>query len=619
MFCNLCGANIPDGSPRCSKCKNFFPKNLGAYSYKVILASFSGYNAKKETAKFLAAKTPGATLADILKRLDSLPLVIVRRVDENKARELERTLSRLGARIRFVPLIENDQEKARLIAELGRPLKKSYVEGEPLTIPRSVERLETETRNRYIGVKFILAVVTIATFILLFLVLPRYYSNFYEQQKRNSQPDMDQPTPGSPLGSPGGEETDAGPDAIKLREAPTIVIEGIVPPSQDPTAAEGLSYFQRGFYAEALEKFIEALKRDPADNQLKTDVALCYLAIGWQALDKGDLGGGERNFNDCLTYSEQYQAYEGLGYIAGKKNDLALSEKYYLKALEINPGAEEALLNLGIVYYYEEKLDQALESLTKYAQANPADETAKYYIEKIKRESPVENGLDTRETGHFVVKYSGSNKNLVSDWLLPVLEEAYSVVGERLGYYPDRKITVILYTDQDFETATDSPGWAGAIFDGKIRIPIKGASGSNDLLRKMVIHEYAHAVIFELAGAACPTWLNEGLAQIMEGAAVDQADGVAMSYVKLKGHAIPLESLNGSFTSMSSENAYSAYMMSLSAVDFLRKKYGMSSIKAILAGIKEGKSLDGATMAALRISLDDFVERWTVYLQNRPQ
>ncbi len=101
MFCNLCGANIPDGSPRCSKCKNFFPKNLGAYTYKVILVSFSDYTAKKETAKFLAARTPDATLGEVVKRLDSLPLVIAKRVDEKKARELEEALTRLGARTRF--------------------------------------------------------------------------------------------------------------------------------------------------------------------------------------------------------------------------------------------------------------------------------------------------------------------------------------------------------------------------------------------------------------------------------------------------------------------------------------------------------------------------------------
>jgi tetratricopeptide (TPR) repeat protein len=620
MFCNLCGANIPDGSPRCSKCKNFFPKNLGAYTYKVVLESFSSYTAKKETAKFLASRTPGVALAEIVKRLDSLPLVIARRVDEKRARELEGTLTRIGARTRFVPLIENEGQKAELIAELKRPLKRSYAEGKPLAIPMSVERLETETKKRTVSPRFILVAVTVLICLVLFVIL-QYYRNFYEKQKNSPQPFMDQPTSESPLGAPSENkgQGDGLPPDITAREAPSFVIPEIVSPPQDPAAAEGLSLFQRQLYDRALDKFLDARKKDPTDSYLNRNIALCYLALGWQALSKNDLDGAKENLNDSLTYSEEYQAYEGLGYIAGKNNDLAMAEKYYLKALEINPKADEVMLSLGLTYYYQEKLDLALSRLTEYAQTNPTDETAKYYIEKIKRENPVESSLNTRETGHFVVKYSGSNNSLVGDFLLPILEDAYATVGQRLGYYPDHKITVIFYTDQEFRAATDSPGWAGAIFDGKIRIPIKGASDSTDLLEKMAIHEYTHAAVFDLAGQACPAWLNEGLAQSMERAPIDQADAAVIDYMRLKGANIPLASLTDSFTNMSPESAYTAYMMSLSATDFLIKKYGMSSVKAILAGIKGGQTMDGAMQAVLLISLDDFVDRWAVYLQNKPR
>lgn len=615
MFCNLCGANIPDGSPRCSKCKNFFPRNLGAYSYKVILASFSGYTAKKETAKFLAARTPGVTLADIIKKLDSLPLVIAKGIDEQKARELERALTRIGARVRFVPLIESEQDKARLIDELKRPLKRSYTEGKPLPIPRSVERLETETKKRVIGFKFILVAIAIIAAVILFVILPRYYSNFYEQQ-RNNPPATDRPTSEAPIPEPGGGGQ-IPPADLTVGEIPAIVFPESISPAQDPVAAEGLSFFQRGLYAEALGKFLEASSRNPGDDRLEKNVALCYLAIGWEALNRDDFEEAEKNLSTSLTYSELYQAYLGLGYIASRRNDLPQAEDYYLRALEINPEAHEIGLNLGIVYYYQEKLDEALESLTEYARTNPDDKTAQYYIDKIKRESPVESGLDTRETGHFVVKYSGSNKNLVGDSLLPILEDAYAMVGERLGYYPDRKITVILYTDQEFKAATNSPGWAGAIFDGKIRIPVKGVSDSTDLLKKMVIHEYTHAVVFELAGQQCPAWLNEGIAQEMEKGPVNEADSIVMEYVILRGPKVPLGMLTESFTTMSPESAYTAYMMSLSAVDFLITKYGMSSVKTLLAGIGQGKSVDEAIQAALMMTLDDFVERWVVYLKNK--
>jgi tetratricopeptide (TPR) repeat protein len=616
MFCYLCGANIPDGSPRCSKCKNYFPKNLGDYPYQVVLTAFADYRAKKETAKYLAAHTPNTPLTAIVKRLEGLPLVIAKKVNSAKAKELEVAFMRLGARVRFVPVIENETEKGRLIAELKRPIKRSYAEGKRLAIPKSVERLETETKTAVVSPKFVLVVVSVVLFAVIFIILPHYYQRFYEEHKGLS---TEAPTPASPLPGPpepGGE--DSVPADVTNREAPVVIIPEITTKPRDPTIEEGISLYQRGKYGEALEKFLSALKKNPVDETLKRNVALSYLALGWDELNKDNLPDAEKYLLESLNYGEQYQAYEGLGFIAEKKKDLASAEKNYAKALELNPEADDVMLSLGIVYYYQERLDDSLALLSKFSERNPSNETARYYIEKIERENPVESGLMKRETGHFVVKYSGSTQTLVGDILLPILEEAYSSVGSRLNYYPNHKVTVILYTDEEFTAATDSPGWAGAIYDGKIRIPTKGVSGSSNDLKKMVFHEYTHALVFDLAGERCPTWLNEGLAQYMEDAPVDPADKLVIDYMKQNGKDLPLKGLSEGFTGMPADAAYTAYMMSLSATSFLIKKYGESSVKAILAAIKAGKSIDQAIQDTLLISFDDFVDRWEVYLQNKP-
>ena len=616
MFCNLCGANIPDGSPQCLKCKNFLPRNLGQYSYKVILASFTDYRAKKETAKYLAAHTPNTTLSAIIKRLDSLPIVVAKKVDAQRAKELEETFSRLGARARFVPVIGSEGEKERLTADLKRPIKRSYTEGKPLPIPKSVERLETETKTAVISPKFIFWAVSTLLIAAVFIAF-QYYTRFYDEQKRATP---GSPTPASTLPTPPGTSSEGPPPAdITTREAPVVIIPEILTRPQDPATEEGTSLYQRGLYAESLKKFLSSLKKDPTDETLKRNVALSYLALGWEELNGENLDAASKYLLESLRYSEQYQAYEGLGYIAEKNKDLATAEKHYAKALELNPGADEVMLSLGVVYYYQERLDESLALLEKFSAKDPANETARYYIEKIKRENPVESGLLTRETGHFVIKYSGSSQDLVGDLLLPILEDAYSSVGSRLNYYPNHKITVILYTDEEFTAATDSPGWAGAIFDGKIRIPTKGVSGSTAILKKMIVHEYTHVLVFDLAGQGCPAWLNEGLAQYMEGAPVDPADRLVIDYMSQNGKDLPLGRLSDGFTGMPADSAYTAYMMSLSATNFLIMKYGESSAKAILALIKSGKTIDQAIQTTLLLSFDDFVDRWEVYLENRPR
>ncbi len=446
MFCNLCGANIPDGSPQCSKCKNFFPRNLGSYSYKAVLTSFADYNAKKETAKYLAAHTPSASLSEIIKKLDSVPLIVAKEVDAAKARELEQTFARLRARLRFVPVFRSEEEKQRLIADLRKPLKHSYVENRELPIPKSVERLETEPKKSVVSARFILIAVSILLLAVIFGVLPQYYKRFYEEQKRERLAPLN-PTPESVVPSPKKTgDVEAPPEAAK-RKIPVIVPE-IIPKPQDPTAQEGISLYQRGLYAEALKKFLSALTKDPQDETLKKNVAASYLALGLEQINKENFEDAQSYITASLKYSEEYEAYEGLGYIAEKKSDYASAEKYYKKVLQLNPGADEAMLSLGVVYYYQERLDESLTLLSKFSAKYPTNETAKYYIGKIQRENPVESDLVTRETGHFIVKYAGSSKNLVADFILPMLEDAYATVGAKLGYYPDHKITVILYTDR---------------------------------------------------------------------------------------------------------------------------------------------------------------------------
>src|SRR5205814_97190 len=63
---------------------------------------------------------------------------------------------------------------------------------------------------------------------------------------------------------------------------------------------------------------------------------------------------------------------------------------------------------------------------------------------------------------------------------------------------------------------TEAPSWAGALNDGKLRIPIGGVDAMNPELGRVLEHELTHSFIRSMARGRCPTWLNEGLAQLME-------------------------------------------------------------------------------------------------------
>lgn len=87
-----------------------------------------------------------------------------------------------------------------------------------------------------------------------------------------------------------------------------------------------------------------------------------------------------------------------------------------------------------------------------------------------------------------------------------LLESAYWRVGTALYTFPDRVITVVLYSALQFRDITRSPSWAAAAYDGRIRIPMRGAlDHSPGELERVLTHELTHAIIRAIAPRAVPT------------------------------------------------------------------------------------------------------------------
>jgi len=89
--------------------------------------------------------------------------------------------------------------------------------------------------------------------------------------------------------------------------------------------------------------------------------------------------------------------------------------------------------------------------------------------------------------------------------------------GSGFGLFPTETIVVLLYPNQDFRDITRSPNWVGALNDGKIRVPVSGLTQMTPDLARVLKHELTHSFVRQITLGRCPTWLNEGLAQLEEG------------------------------------------------------------------------------------------------------
>jgi hypothetical protein len=238
----------------------------------------------------------------------------------------------------------------------------------------------------------------------------------------------------------------------------------------------------------------------------------------------------------------------------------------------------------------------------------------KQALEKAERDRSVEKSYREGESAHFLLKYSGAAAPDLARAMLRELEEDYRFLESGLDYSPPEPIGVILYTDQSFMDITRAPQWAGAINDGRIRVPVQGLSSVTPDLRRVLTHELTHSFITQKTRGRCPTWLQEGVAQWMEGRRSGAAAALLVQSYE-RHSAASLAALEGFWTGLSSDAAAFAYAWSLAAVESIIAAGGMGDVERLLGAVANGPSTEAALRDVLREDYADFEQQAAAYLR----
>jgi len=335
-----------------------------------------------------------------------------------------------------------------------------------------------------------------------------------------------------------------------------------------------------------------------------------FIKTGVEQIKKGDYQAARDSFEGALRITDSAaDGHLGLGIAYFHLKDDRLSERELTRAIEINPRESTAYQVLGELHYRKDDLEAAASAWEKAVELNPSNENLRARLERIRREHKTEKDFNRDVTSHFLTKYEGREKIEAGKIVLRILEDAYGEVGRALQYYPSSDIQVILYSSRQFQEVTDAPGWSGGVYDGKIRIPIGGIEQETPGLRRLLYHEYTHAAVRAIA-SRCPTWLNEGLAQYFEGREVDARQREALRRISEAGNLPPLSNLEGSFMGFDGNQAGYAYLFSLSAVRHMIDKYGMYRVKSVLEELGQGADTAKALSTGLLVSYEDFERGW---------
>jgi tetratricopeptide (TPR) repeat protein len=335
-----------------------------------------------------------------------------------------------------------------------------------------------------------------------------------------------------------------------------------------------------------------------------------HLRDGANLLNRQDFGGARDAFEEALrSYDGDVEAYLGLAVACFHLNRDEDAERALRQAIEINPREKRAYQVLGDLAYRRDDLDGAISNWERVIEIDPSETGLKARIGRLRRESRTEKDFNREVTSHFSVKYEGRERIEAGKIVLRILEDAYSEIGRQLSFYPDQEIAVILYSDRQFREVTDAPGWSAGLYDGKIRIPIGGIEQETPGLRRLLYHEYTHAVVRAITPRV-PTWLNEGLAQYCEGRKIDGQARAVLRALAQAGKLPALRSLEGPFTGLGGAQADYAYLISLSAVSYLGDQFGIYRVRMVLDELARGAEVPRAIENSLLISSDDFERGW---------
>ncbi len=391
-----------------------------------------------------------------------------------------------------------------------------------------------------------------------------------------------------------GARAPGAPDVPRLPATPAARLTALTD--------EAISLYAARQFPRACERFSRAWENDPGNVARREDVARCFEGWGWDTLRQGRPDEAMLLFRQGLRQSPDTPALlRGLG-VAAVHAGRAEEALVPLEAATRADSDAEVRLLLAHLYDRRDDAPRALEHLRAVLDAEPGHEAARRLLDKVERESRAEAGFRREVTSHFVVKWRAAGDADARRALLAGLTTARERVVAQLGEAPRERVTVILYDAAQFQEVARVHGWVTGLFDGKIRLPAGGALPPRRELERILVHEYAHATIHDLARGRAPRWLHEGLAQALEGATPDPM-------LRVPGRPT-LAGLEELLSDADPARARTGYDVALWVVHDLLDRGGTPAMRRLMARLGGGETIATAVPAVYGLPLTELEHQW---------
>jgi hypothetical protein len=338
---------------------------------------------------------------------------------------------------------------------------------------------------------------------------------------------------------------------------------------------------------------------ESGDANAKARAAELESAAGAQEFGRGNLDAALVHAERALSYAPaSVSLLLDAAYFRLRRAEYSPALDYLQRARKEAPDSAEVAKLTGWAYYGLNRLAAAVEEW-KRAQQIQADEEVAAALAKAERDLEAEHEFREDGSEHFVLKYDGAAAPELAREILRQLESDFQSFSVTLDYDASERIGVLLYTNQAFADITHAPSWVGALNDGRIRIPVQGLTSVTPDLARVLRHELAHSLVGGKTRGRCPVWLQEGVAQWMDGSQISPGGAARLLALYDRNEEPSLALLEGSWLKLNSDFAGNAYAWSLAIVESLARAGGPSDVAHLL----ERVAVEPNTEAAARSSL----------------
>lgn len=352
-----------------------------------------------------------------------------------------------------------------------------------------------------------------------------------------------------------------------------------------------------------IETLDHALATPGADaGAIHGEISVLYAWLGNLAMRANDFEGAERHYVTSLEHEPRLM-------VARLNRATALinlsryeaADRTLHEILSEHPDSARALDLLGESAVQTGRIEEGIDLWERSLALEPSASLGAR-LDRARRLMQAEEGFERTAGAHFALKFDGgeASPELASE-ILDYLEEGYAELSRRFAHAPEAVIQTILYSTRAFHEATASPDWVGGLFDGQIRIPIRGMTHLTPQMKRVLIHELTHCLVASRSRGNAPQWIQEGIAQIIEGRSA-RADRRGL----LEAWRAPAGPGSG---------AEFSYPKSLSQMEFFLERWSDSHLNELLDRLGRGNDIDASLQAVTGLSFMEFLRSWGQWLE----